>query len=97
MRCAAWPAAPPQDLAAAILAALEHAPARSTFNITADPIRYADYVKGATTAPSGAASAHARQATAAPAPWRTIPWIWDHHPLDLPRTPLIYLVTHQPT
>lgn len=36
----------PADLADAIVACLEHAPPRSTFNITADPIRYVDYVRG---------------------------------------------------
>jgi nucleoside-diphosphate-sugar epimerase len=32
------------DMASAVIAALEHAPAASTFNIVADPLRYGDYV-----------------------------------------------------
>jgi nucleoside-diphosphate-sugar epimerase len=34
----------PADMASAIVAALTHAPRGSTFNITAEPLRYVDYV-----------------------------------------------------
>lgn len=34
----------PADMASAVLAALEHAPAGSTFNIVDEPLRYSDYV-----------------------------------------------------